>query len=94
MERSEPHGREKDSEAIQRGRDFLKSQDTAELERNGSDYKTDQELKKPQPPLVKAPMTENRIDLPRNFESLSLEDDLYQLLAKRKEQPRLHPRRT
>ena len=48
-------------EAIQRGRDFLKSQDTAELERNGSDYKTDQELKKPQPPLVKAPMTENRI---------------------------------
>ena len=71
-------------EAIQRGRDFLKSQDTAELERNGSDYKTDQELKKPQPPLVKAPMTENRIDLPRNFESLSLEDNLYQLLAKRK----------
>ena len=60
-------------EVIQRGRDFLKSQDTAELERNGSDYKTDQELKKPQPPLVKAPMTENRIDLPRNFESLSLE---------------------
>ena len=71
-------------EAIQRGRDFLKSQDTAELERTGSDYKTDQELKKPQPPLVKAPMTENRIDLPRNFESLSLEDNLYQLLAKRK----------
>ena len=71
-------------EAIRRGRDFLKSQDTAELERNGSDYKTDQELKKPQPPLVKAPMTENHIDLPRNFESLSLEDNLYQLLAKRK----------
>ncbi len=42
-------------EAIQRGRDFLKSQDTAELERNGSDYKTDQELKKPQPPLGKGP---------------------------------------
>ena len=85
MERSEPHGREKTiREAIQRGRDFLKSQDTAELERNGSDYKTDQELKKPQPPLVKAPMTENRIDLPRNFESLSLEDNLYQLLVKRK----------
>ena len=42
-------------EAIQRGRDFLKSQDTAELERNGSDYKTDQELKKPQPTLGKGP---------------------------------------
>ena len=71
-------------EAIQRGRDFLKSQDTAELERNGSDYKTDQELKRPQPPLVKEPMTESRINLPRDFENLSLEDNLYQLLAKRK----------
>ena len=71
-------------ETIQRGRDFLKSQSTAELERNGSDYKTDQELKRPQPPLVKEPMTESRINLPRDFENLSLEGNLYQLLAKRK----------
>ena len=63
-------------ETLQRGRDFLKSQSTAELERNGSDYKTDQELKRPQPPLVKEPMTENRINLPRDFENLSLEDNL------------------
>ena len=42
-------------EAIRRGRDFLKSQDTAELERNGSDYKTDQELKKAPAPLGKGP---------------------------------------
>ena len=71
-------------ETIQRGRDFLKSQSTAELERNGSDYKTDQELKRPQPPLVKEPMTESRINLPQDFENLSLEGNLYQLLAKRK----------
>ena len=44
-------------EMMQRGRDFLKSRDTAELEKNGSDYKSDQELKKPQPPLVKPPGT-------------------------------------
>lgn len=29
-------------------------------------------------------MTENRIDLPRDFENLELEDNLYQLLVKRK----------
>ena len=35
-------------ELIQKGRDFLKSRDTEELEEQGrEDYKTDQELKKP-----------------------------------------------
>ena len=44
-------------EVIQRGRDFLKSQDTAELERNGSDYKTDQETEKaPRPLRTKEPL--------------------------------------
>lgn len=33
-------------EMMQRGRDFLKSRDTAELEKNGSDYKSDQEPEK------------------------------------------------
>ena len=71
-------------EAIQRGREFLKSRDTAQLEREGSDYKTDQELKKPQPPLVKPPMTDRAISLPRNFEDLELGGNLFQLLKKRK----------
>ena len=71
-------------EQIEKGRAFLKSQDTAEREKNGGDYKTDQELKKPQPPLVKAPMTDNRVDLPRNFETLGLQDNLLELLKKRK----------
>ena len=72
-------------EITQRGRDFLKSQDTMEMERNGLEgYQTDQERKRPQPPLVKAPMTDNPIDLPRDFENLGMEDNLVQLLLKRK----------
>lgn len=72
-------------EITQRGRDFLKSRDTMEMERNGLEgYQTDQELKRPQPPLVKAPMTGNPIDLPRAFEDLGMEDNLVQLLLKRK----------
>lgn len=72
-------------EITQRGRDFLKSRDTMEMERNGLEgYQTDQELKRPQPPLVKAPMAGNPIDLPRDFENLDMEDNLVQLLLKRK----------
>lgn len=72
-------------EITQRGRDFLKSQDTMEMERNGLEgYQTDQERKRPQPPLVKAPMAGNPIDLPRDFENLGMEDNLVQLLLKRK----------
>lgn len=71
-------------EIIRKGRDSLKSRDTAELERDGGEYKSDQQLQRPQPPLVKAPMTENRVDLPRNFESFALSDNLLDLLLKRK----------
>ena len=72
-------------EITQRGRDFLKSRDTMEMESNGLEgYQTDQELKRPQPPLVKAPMAGNPIDLPRDFENLDMEDNLVQLLLKRK----------
>ena len=71
-------------EQIEKGRAFLKSQDTAEREKNGGGYKTDQELKKPQPPLVKAPMTDHRVGLPRPFEPLGRQDNLLELLKKRK----------
>jgi SagB-type dehydrogenase family enzyme len=72
-------------EITRQGRDFLKSRDTMEMERNGLEgYQTDQELKRPQPPLVKAPMAGNPIDLPRDFEDLGMEDNLVQLLLKRK----------
>ena len=72
-------------EITRQGRDFLKSRDTMEMERNGLEgYQTDQELKRPQPPLVKAPMAGTPLDLPRDFENLGMEDNLVQLLLKRK----------
>ena len=71
-------------ETTQRGRDFLKSLDTAQREREGGDYKTDQELRLPQPPLVKEAMAAAAQDLPRDFEALGLRDNLWELLVKRK----------
>ena len=44
------------------------------------DYRTDQEQKKPQPPLTKAPMTASPIDLPRDFASLPIENDFLKLV--------------
>ena len=38
-------------------------------------YATDQYLKKPQPPLAKAAMTDNIIDLPKDFSSLDIRTD-------------------
>ncbi len=65
-------------ERIMAGRDFMKS--------NWSDegVVSDQELKKPQPPLVKPAMGGERIVLPRNFESLPLSSNILQVLAQRK----------
>ena len=37
------------------------------------EYQSDQTLKKPQPPLVKAPMTENTMELPKNFGDLPMD---------------------
>ena len=47
-------------------------------------YTTDQELKKPQPPLVKAPMTERILDLPTDFSSLPIEKDFLHIINSRK----------
>ena len=73
-------------ELIQKGRDFLKSRDTEELEEQGrEDYQTDQELKKPQPPLVKAPMGGAVTQLPRDFKPLALQGDFLAVV------PGIHP---
>jgi len=47
-------------------------------------YATDQELKKPQPPLTKAPMTERILDLPTDFSSLPIEKDFLRIINSRK----------
>jgi len=47
-------------------------------------YATDQELKRPQPPLTKAPMTERILDLPTDFSSLPIEKDFLHIINSRK----------
>lgn len=50
------------------------------------DFESDQDLKLPQPPLVKAPVTplESHILLPRDFSNLSLKNDLISLIRDRR----------
>lgn len=67
---------------IERGRHFLKAR--SEDGPAAADYQTDQEKKLPQPPLVKAPMAEKQIDLPRAFDSLRTADDFFTVMMKRK----------
>ena len=47
-------------------------------------FETDQNLKLPQPQLVKAPMRDQALELPRNFEDLDLQQDIIKLLTDRK----------
>jgi SagB-type dehydrogenase family enzyme len=63
---------------IQAGRAFLHpDQDIPE------DYKTDQELKRPQPPLTKEPMRPASIPLPTDFSQLSIENDFLKVINTR-----------
>ena len=65
---------------IEDGRNFMKSYSTDAYD----DFESDQDLKLPQPPLVKAAMTEQTFTLPRNFEDLTLQNDFINLLRERK----------
>lgn len=57
---------------------FANEEDTEE------GYQTDQELKKPQPPLAKAAMTDNIIDLPSDFAELDIDSDFLHIINSRK----------
>ena len=48
------------------------------------DYASDQELKKPQPPLTKAPMTDRVLDLPTDFSGLPIDGDFLHIINSRK----------
>lgn len=50
----------------------------------GEDYATDQDLKKPQPPLFKSPMTDRIMELPTDFSSLPIEKDFLRIINSRK----------
>jgi len=65
---------------IAEGRNFMKSNSLSPYD----DFVSDQDLKLPQPPLVKAPMTEQAMPLPRNFEDLNLQQNFITLLTERK----------
>ena len=62
------------------GRNFMKSFSTSPYH----DFVSDQQLKLPQPPLVKAPMTAQVMPLPRNFNDLDLQHDFITLLTERR----------
>ena len=65
---------------INAGRKFMKSFSTSPYD----DFESDQQLKLPQPPLVKAAMRDQALQLPRNFEDLDMEQDFISLLKERK----------
>jgi len=67
---------------IQEAREFMKHSFKPELQ----EFESDQDLKKPQPPLQKAAMRPGQpaIVLPRDFETLGLQGNLLDLLLKRK----------
>lgn len=48
------------------------------------DYRTDQQLRRPQPPLVKAPRTDSALDLPKDFRDLRIDGDFLSILNRRK----------
>ncbi|MGM9946864.1 SagB/ThcOx family dehydrogenase [Floccifex sp.] len=62
---------------IQQGRDFL------HYDISGEDFVSDQQMKLPQPPLVKAPMRDQSIDLPMNFDELNINNDFMDVINKR-----------
>lgn len=71
-------------ELIAKGREFMKGYSA--LTPYVEEYESDQDLKLPQPPLVKAPMAEEsaRTCLPMDFGNLSLKNDLVSLIRDRK----------
>lgn len=70
-------------ELIERGRHFMKG-DMSDGE-YANDFESDQDLKKPQPPLVKAKMTDHEsIMLPKNFEALDYNPDIISVIYRRK----------
>jgi len=69
---------------IEKGREFMKGH-RADDPYDGV-FESDQTLKRPQPPLVKAPMADAsaRIDLPRDFSGLDMKHDLQSLIRDRR----------
>lgn len=65
---------------IETGRSFVR---TGYDETDFSDYRTDQQLKRKQPPLTKEAVSDRIIDLPMNFEDLEYDRDLMSVINRR-----------
>ena len=74
--------KERIEERIRLGRSFITK--LVKEEPVGDDYKSDQELKKPQPPLAKAAMTEHAVALPSDFSGLAPIGDFLTIVNERK----------
>ena len=74
--------KERIEERIRLGRSFITK--LVKEEPVGDDYKSDLELKKPQPPLAKAAMTEHAIALPSDFSGLAPIGDFLTIVNERK----------
>ena len=70
------------AERIKAGRDFIVKFN--DVEGIPEDYETDQYMKKPQPPLAKAPVTDQIIDLPKDFSTLDIDNDFLGIINRRK----------
>ena len=64
------------------GRSFITK--FADEEGVDEDYATDQERKRPQPPLSKAPMTDEVMDLPTDFSCLPIDNDFLRVINSRR----------
>ena len=73
---------EKIQARIKLGRSFVVK--FLDMEGVDEDYQSDQDMKKPQPPLVKAPMTDTFIDLPTDFGNLSIDGDFLHVINTRR----------
>ncbi|MDD6467651.1 MAG: SagB/ThcOx family dehydrogenase [Erysipelotrichaceae bacterium] len=62
---------------VAKGRAFMRYEEE-------TDWESDQQLKKPQPPLVKAQIKDETIVLPKSFEELNINKNLTELLIERK----------
>ena len=63
------------------GRDFVSRWEYTDPDLE--EYETDQELKRPQPPLAKAPMTDRSIELPKDLSSLRSDRDFLDIVNAR-----------
>lgn len=68
------------NEYIKKGRDFVRPNSNIVEDEH---YETDQEQKKPQPPLVKEAMTSHIIELPKNFSDLPIQNDFLSIINQR-----------